>query len=416
MAGFGRWFLAGASVCSSYPVYALVTDWGGGTVRKVDLETASVLTVMSGLSRPAGVAVSPVGDFALVTESLSHRVLKLNLASMSSTVLAGGVSSGAADGVGTAARFNWPLDVKISRDQSTAFVCDQENHAIRKINLLDNSVVRIAGTLSPGYAEGQGTSILMIKPAGMDISEDGSFVVYSEYDGHRVRKLMLNGDFTTSSLVAGSTAGASGFQDGTGSAVRFANPQQLIISSDMTFVLVVDRGNNKLRKVVLSTGVVTTMTTFSGVLPIGIGWAALEDFALVTGYDADRILKVAVPSGVTTSFAGIGLSGESDNAVGLLAQFYQPHGLGIWKCSIQGYGIFSSSSVCELCLAGKYGPGSGMCVPCPTGTFSTALGLKGESAGECWLIRCSSVQSMRVRNFEKRVYYQKQKLLRDKGT
>jgi hypothetical protein len=352
-------------------------------VRKVDLETASVLTVMSGLSYPAGVAVSLFGDFALVTESQTHRVLKLNLASLSSTVLAGRVSSGAEDGVGTAARFNWPLDIKISPDQSSALVCDQGNHAIRKISLLDSSVVRIAGTLSPGYAEGSGTSIAMTMPTGIDISVDGTFAVYSEYDGNRVRKLMLNGIFTTSSLVAGSTAGFSGSVDGTGSAARFANPQQLIISSDMTFILVVDRGNNKLRKVVLSTGVVTTMTTFSGVLPIGIGWAALEDFALVTGYDANRILKVAVPSGAATSFAGSGVSGEMDNAVGLSARFYQPHGLGIWKCSIQGYGIFSSSSMCAQCLAGKYGPGGGVCVPCPSGRFSTAIGLGGASVGEC---------------------------------
>jgi hypothetical protein len=65
----GQWSYAGYSTCYSntYPVFALITDWSGGTVRRFDLGTSAVTTLLTGLSNPAGVTVSALGDYALVS-------------------------------------------------------------------------------------------------------------------------------------------------------------------------------------------------------------------------------------------------------------------------------------------------------------------------------------------------------------
>ena len=59
-----------------------------------------------------------------------------------------------------------------------------------------------------------------------------------------------------SSVVAGSS---SGYVDGTGTTAQFSSPTSLDIASDGTYLWVADYGNNAIRQVVLSTGVVSTV-------------------------------------------------------------------------------------------------------------------------------------------------------------
>ena len=374
---------AGASACStSYPVYALVADWIGGGVRKVDVSTSEVKTLVSSIA-PTGVAVSRLGDFALVTSYDRNKVYKINIASSTYTTIAGGASSGSTDGTGTAALLNGPVDIKISPDATYALFSEFNIHAIRKVSLLDGSVVRIAGTLSAAYSEGSGTSIGLNKPTGIDISADGSFALVGEYDGNRVRKITLTGGGFTSTLLAGSSsaaAGTSGSTNGIGAAARFSRPQGVVISSDMTFALVVDRGNELIRKVLISTGEVTTLTTTGvtlvGATMVGIALSALEDAFYVTGNGNAKFYKITYPAGVCSVFAGSGTAGTADNAVGTSAQFNNPYNMAMWRCSILGYGMYASSTSCTQCPAGRYGSGNGLCTPCPMGTYSTAVGIK----------------------------------------
>lgn len=380
---------AGASACAAaYPVYALVTDWSGGTVRKVDVASGATTTVVASLSNPAGVAVSPNGDFALVTSVGTHKIFKINMAAGTSTVLAGSGTAGAVDAVGTAASLNSPIDIKISPDGTYALFGEQNNNCVRKISLLDGSVTRIAGsgTSTGAYAEGTGTNALFNWPEGIDISADGSFALVTEYSGHRVRKLPLSGGGTvTSSLVAGSASaaiGSSGAANGAGTSATFSNPQGVVISSDMTFALVADRGNSMIRKVILSSPyTVSTLTTITGAQTVGVSMSALGDFLIVTGLSLNRVYQVTYPGGTATAIAGDGTAAESNNAVGTSAQFNGPHGLTMWKCSILGYGMSTTSASCAQCPAGTYGSGNGRCTPCAAGTYSVGVGLR--SGAEC---------------------------------
>ena len=372
-----QWSYAGASACynATYPVFALVTDWTGGTVRQVDLGTSAVSTLMTGVTNPAGATISPLGDYALVSVAGTNRIYRLPLTGGAAVVIAGTGGAGSADGIGTSAAFNSPGDIKLSPDGAYALITDALNYAVRKLYLSNFSVVRIAGTLSANYAEGSGLNIAFNYLGSLDISADGTFAIVTEYNGHRVRMLNLTGGAVTSSLVAGNAGGGSGSADGVGSFASFLNPQGVAISSDMTFAIVVDRGNNKLRKIVLSASVVSTLTTFApAVTPITPAWAALQDAVYVAGLASNTLLRVVYPTGTYAAVAGSGAAGEVDQPTdGLLAQFNAPNGLAVWRCGVPGMGVDTNNAVCQRCPAGKYAS-TGRCVACPVGTYGPAIG------------------------------------------
>jgi hypothetical protein len=349
----------------SYPMFLLVGESGaGGALRKVDIPSTAVSTVSDSGYSPLFIAISPANDFALFTSRNS--VYKIDLASNRVSLFAGATSPGSTDGIGGAAQFYNPYDIKISNEGSFALVCDFGNHAIRKIVLSSSTVSRVAGTLSSGYAEGTGQSILLDTPTGLDISSDGRFAVFSEHAGNRIRKLDLTVNPYTSSFIAGSKTGASGFSDGVGAAALFYVPYQLVISPDMMFVFVSDYVNCALRKIVISTGTVTTLSKFpANQYPGGLAWGGWDTLYLVVSW---RIWRVAISTGDMSFFAG---AVGADDPNGLLPSFKNPAGIAIMKCSVVGYGVNTSSGMCSQCAANTYSV-SGSCVVCPAKSSSVA--------------------------------------------
>jgi DNA-binding beta-propeller fold protein YncE len=100
-----------------------------------------------------------------------------------------------------------------------------------------------------GYGDGQscqaGYSMLMG-------TVDSAVLV--DTDNSCIRALTFGGDQTLLSGVPGS----SGYMDGSGSTARFKNPAALAVTPDNTSIVVVDYGNNRIRKVDLSSGAVST--------------------------------------------------------------------------------------------------------------------------------------------------------------
>jgi len=377
--GANTWAGVGAPKCwnFTYPVFALMTEWTGNAIRKMDLATAAVSTVATSLSNPAGVAISPYGDYALYTSAGTHKVFKLDLTSQTSTLLAGsGTTTSLVDGIGAAAAFNTPLEIKISPDGTYALVTDQLNNAIRKIIIATGAVTTLTGSGSTaGYAEGTGSAILLNQPSGIDISSDGTFAIFTEFTGNRVRKLTLTSGASSSSLIAGLTTAVSptgGALDNTGSSASFSNPQGVIISSDMTFALVADRGNNKIRKIDLRTNAVITLVSAAGSSPLDIALGGLNDMALVSVLGDKKIYQMLYPSSSYSVIAGSGSATDSD-LIGTAAGINAPHGIAIWSCAIPGMGVDTTSAVCQRCSAGKYSNGLGLCVACPAG-YSSAVG------------------------------------------
>lgn len=154
---------------------------------------------------PYGLAVDASGS-VYVADTHGHTVRKITPDGMVSTLAGMPNFPGAADGTGTEARFNQPMDVAVDAD-GNVLVADEQNHAIRRIT--PNGVVTtLAGRLGQaGWRDGQGPRAGFYRPTGLTTAPDGTIYVADSWN-HTIRKLRSDGTVTT---VVG-TAGLQGFQ------------------------------------------------------------------------------------------------------------------------------------------------------------------------------------------------------------
>ena len=132
------------------------------------------------------------------------------------------------------------------------------NHTIRKIVIATGEVTTLAGTAgSYGSTDGTGIAALLQYPFG--ITTDGTNLYVADTGNYTIRKIVIStGEVTT---LAG-TARSYGSTNGTGTAARFNNP--FGITMDGTNLYVADTGNHTIRKIVIATGEVTTLAGIAG--------------------------------------------------------------------------------------------------------------------------------------------------------
>ena len=228
----------------------IFADLGSNSIRKIDLATDAVTTLVSGLSGPQGVKVAPDGTAAYVSErgTNAHRIRKLDLASNDITTLAGSSSAQFADGVGTAASFSSPAHMAISPDGDKLFVADSGNNRIRMIDIATHEVTTLAGSGNGEQVDGTGTAATLLYPMGVAISPDGANLFTTEWSGGRVvRQIKVaTGDVT---FLAGTQGQYAGCFDGTGADAGFYTPQGLMVSKDGTRLYVADRECSRVRQV-----------------------------------------------------------------------------------------------------------------------------------------------------------------------
>ena len=294
------------------------------------------------------------------TESI-HRRLTVGDVSLLVGPKTGNTSFGDIDGVYTNARFNQPSGIALSSDNSFLLVVDSYNNKIKKV-LTSSRVVSVfvgpsSGTTTSGLTNGIGTNVLFDQPIGIKLSSDNSFAVITE-NSHRIRKLVLS--TSTVTFIAGSTSGTPNSIDGIGTNTRFNYPSDLCISTDFSYALIVDSGNHRIRKVILSTFVVSNLVgstlgvsgTSDGVgtnsrfnTPYGIALIPGGTYVLVTDTGNKLIRKI-----VLTTLAVTTIAGTSSSSLLTLAD-----GIGTNAKLYNSYGIaFSSDSSYIMFVEGSY--------------------------------------------------------------
>ena len=119
-----------------------------------------------------------------------------------------------------------------------------------------------------------------------------------------VRGGSIQGNALTLSGAVSTLAGAGpskfGTADGTGTAAQFNSPAG--VTTDGTYLYVADTNNNAIRKIVISTGAVTTIAVTGAIFngPVGITTDGTNLYVADT--QNSRILKIA-PTGVVTTIA-----------------------------------------------------------------------------------------------------------------
>src|SRR4051812_16612781 len=136
------------------------------------------------------------------------------------------------------------------------YICDTANHRIRKVTR-DGKIVTVAGTGEKGYAGdgGPATAAKLAEPYEVRFDRAGN-VYWVERLTHSVRRLESKTGLITT--IAGN--GPAGFSGDGGPATKAQLNEPHSIGFDRNGDLyIADVKNHRVRKVVMSTGVITTL-------------------------------------------------------------------------------------------------------------------------------------------------------------
>ena len=323
-----------------------VSDFGNHVIRKITPE--GVVTSFAGLAgstggtdgtgsaarfnHPGGLAID-ANDNIIVADTYNHTIRVITPAGVVSTIAGSAGKSGSSDGNGTAARFEFPEGVAV--DQSGfIYVADTNNHTIRRIAGLNNTVTTYAGIAGQGGVDdGSPTSEIPARfefPFDLAVDRDGNLYV-ADTNNHAIRKVTRERVVTT---IAGNPTASPGSVDGMGLNARFRFPWGIDVAPNGD-LWVADTRNDQIRKVTPA-GAVTTM---AGV-PNGVGvrngalsQARFTDPSALAFdrngnlYIADRsnmVVRKVTPALDTTTFAGSApIAGTNDGLVSS-ARFFLP--------------------------------------------------------------------------------------------
>lgn len=180
---------------------------------------------------------------------------------------------------------------------------------------------------APGYVNSSASNARYNGCSGIDMGADGALYI-ADRDNHCIRKLdkfMNIGQTQAVNLLAGSEIQTPGYINGTGNAAQFTSPTDVAVDKNNN-VYVADLANNCIRKITPA-GVVTLFAGTPGTtggfadgaatsakfdLPKGICYDKTNDVLYVADLNNSRIRKIIISTGVVSTIAGSGNSGNAD--------------------------------------------------------------------------------------------------------
>jgi uncharacterized protein (TIGR03437 family) len=197
----------------------------------------------SSLFAPGGVAVDTAGNI-YIADTLNHRIRRISGGTI--TTFAGtGVPGSSGEGLlATQAALNAPQSVAVDTS-GTVYIADTQNHRVRKV--VNGTITTVAGTGVRGFSGDGGPAVSAAVGSPQGLALDGSGNLYfADRDNQRVRKVPLGSGVI--STLAGN--GVASFSGDNGPAVSASLNSPRGVAVDRTGrVFVADTLNSRIRQV-----------------------------------------------------------------------------------------------------------------------------------------------------------------------
>jgi DNA-binding beta-propeller fold protein YncE len=150
------------------------------------------------LDAPTGVAVDPGGTNVFVVDNARSCVRAIDAAGIITTLCGNGAPGYAGDGGPAAqAQLRHPYRVRYHAPTGSLYVCDTENHAVRRIDA-NGIITTVAGTGEQGFSGdgGPAAQARLTLPYDAVIGPDGALYI-ADTGNQRIRRVSAGGVITT---------------------------------------------------------------------------------------------------------------------------------------------------------------------------------------------------------------------------
>ena len=267
---------------------------------------------MASFNEPWGIACDTLGN-VYVADTKNYKIRRIDTNGTVTTIAGVGLF-GTTNGPVSTARFGFPVSITVSPDGSVMYVSEYQTHVIRKIQ--GGQVFTIAGSVyMPGSNDGSMFSATFTNPHGLAMASNGDVLIADE-GSSKIRRMTPSGMVST---VAGT--GLPGNSDGLFGTARFNFPTDITVDA-FGNAYVADAGNQTIRKLDPNTGLVSTYAGTSGVSghQDGVGSTALfqaptgitfnrVDRSVVVGERLNHTLRKIVP--LSTAVVNLTVNGNS---------------------------------------------------------------------------------------------------------
>jgi len=218
-----------------YPFYAYVTNQSSDNVQVIDTITGDTVTTITTGTAPIGSAISPNGEWVLVTNYGSNSITVINAAggtpTFSNTISLGSGSE--------------PIGVAFTPDNTWAYVTNQGNNTVSVIDLTSSPHPSLYTTITnSGGGQGQ-----FSQPVGVAVTPDGTKAYVTNYGNQTVSVI----DTSINGVITGT---------GYPYSVK-TQPAGVAVTPDGKYAYVANEGDNSLSKITVGSNATPARITNS---------------------------------------------------------------------------------------------------------------------------------------------------------